>query len=150
MDQIDLKNKKKMRNSLFIAFFVLILLIIRIGYIEFIKGEYLQNLAYAQQIQKRSIAPKRGIILDSSEKYTLAVSSTAYTVTVNPTNIAVDKKEILANKLCEIFELEYDKIIKKISKRSSIETIVKKIEKDKADELRNWLLWWRESRVRWC
>ena len=140
MDQIDLKNKKKMRNSLFIAFFVLILLIIRIGYIEFIKGEYLQNLAYEQQIQKRSIAPKRGIILDSSEKYILAVSSTAYTVTVNPTNIAVDKKEILANKLCEIFELEYDKVIKKVSKRSSIETIVKKIEKDKADDLRNWLM----------
>ena len=140
MDQIDLKNKKKMRNSLFIAFFILILLIIRLGYLEFFKGEYLQNLAYEQQIQKRSIAPKRGIIVDASEKYTLALSSTAYTVTINPTNIAADKKEFLANKLCEIFELDYEKVIKKLTKRSSIETIVKKIEKDKADELRNLLM----------
>lgn len=140
MQTINLKNKKKMRNALFIAFLILILLISRIAYIEFIQGKELQTLAYEQLVQKRAVNPKRGTIYDASEKYTLAVSSTAYTVSVNPTNIAKENKEKIAKKLADLFELDYETVLKKVSKRSSIETIVKKIEKDKADELRTWLI----------
>ena len=140
MQTINLKNKKKMRNTLFIAFLILLLLLSRICYIEFIQGKELQVLAYEQQVQKRAVNPRRGTIYDSSEKYTLAISSTAYTVSVNPTNIPSDKKELIAKKLTEIFDLDYETVLKKVSKRSSIETIIKKIEKDKADELRTWLL----------
>ena len=140
MQTINLKNKKKMRNTLFITFLILLLLLSRICYIEFIQGKELQVLAYEQQVQKRTVNPRRGTIYDSSEKYTLAISSTAYTVSVNPTNIPNDKKELIAKKLTEIFDLDYETVLKKVSKRSSIETIVKKIEKDKADELRIWLL----------
>ena len=140
MIAINLKNKKKMRNSLFVAFLVLFMLLLRIGYIEFFKGKELQVLAYDQLVQKRSVNPKRGTIYDSSGKYVLAVSSTAYTVSVNPTNISSEKKENIARKLSDLFQLDYNTVFKKISKRSSIETIVRKIEKDKADELRTWLL----------
>ena len=140
MQTINLKNKKKMRNALFISFLILLLLLSRISYIEFVQGKELQLLAYEQQVQKRTVNPKRGTMYDSSEKYTLAISSTAYTVTVNPTNIPQDKKELVSKKLTEIFELDYETVLKKISKRSSIETIVKKIDKDKADVLRTWLL----------
>ena len=140
MEGLNLKNKKKMRNALFVVFLVLILLTIRIGYIEFFKGEELQILAYEQQVQKRAIGPKRGTIYDSTGKYILAVSSTAYTVTVNPTNISNENKEKVSQALSKIFELDYEKVLKKIKKRSSIETIIKKIEKDKADELRTWML----------
>lgn len=129
-----------MRNTLFITFLILLLLLSRICYIEFIQGKELQVLAYEQQVQKRTVNPRRGTIYDSSEKYTLAISSTAYTVSVNPTNIPNEKKELIAKKLTEIFKLDYETVLKKVSKRSSIETIVKKIEKDKADELRIWLL----------
>ena len=140
MIAINLKNKKKMRNSLFVAFLVLFMLLLRIGYIEFFKGKELQVLAYDQLVQKRSVNPKRGTIYDSSGKYVLAVSSTAYTVSVNPTNIPSEKKEIIVKKLSDLFQLDYNTVFKKISKRSSIETIVRKIEKDKANELRTWLL----------
>ena len=140
MQTINLKNKKKMRNTLFITFLILLLLLSRICYIEFIQGKELQVLAYEQQVQKRAVNPRRGTIYDSSEKYTLAISSTAYTVSVNPTNIPSEKKELISKKLTEIFNLDYETVLKKVSKRSLIETIVKKIEKDKADELRTWLL----------
>ena len=140
MQTMNLKNKKKMRNTLFITFLILLLLLSRICYIEFIQGKELQVLAYEQQVQKRTVNPRRGTIYDSSEKYTLAISSTAYTVSVNPTNIPNEKKELIAKKLTEIFKLDYETVLKKVSKRSSIETIVKKIEKNKADELRIWLL----------
>ena len=140
MELIDLKNKKKMRILLFAVFMVLFALIVRIGIIQFVNGKNLQDLAYEQQVQKRVINAKRGTIYDSTGKYILAESSTAYTVTVNPTNIKSENKEKIATKLTEIFDLDYDAVLKKVKKISSIETIVKKIEKDKADELRNWLI----------
>ena len=140
MEPINLKNKKKMRNSLFIIFFVFLALIVRIGILQFVNGKELQVLAYEQQVQQRAINAKRGTIYDSTGKYILAESSTAYTVTVNPTNIIPENKEKVAKKLTEIFELDYETVLKKVKKISSIETIVKKIEKDKADVLRTWLI----------
>ena len=140
MEPINLKNKKKMIKALFISFIIIVLLIGRIGYLQFIKGEELQTLAYEQQVQKRTINPKRGVIYDATGNYILAVSSTAYTITVNPTNIVKEDKEKLAKALSNIFELDYDTVLKKVQKNSSIETITKKVEKSKADELRQWLI----------
>lgn len=140
MEQITLKNKKKMRNLIFIVFFIFVALIIRIGIIQFINGGKLQSMAYEQQVQQRAISAKRGTIYDSTGKYILAESSTAYTVTVNPTNIASENKEMIATKLAEIFNLDYETVLKKVIKISSIEIIIKKIEKEKADELRTWLI----------
>ena len=118
MEGVNLKSKKKMRNSLFVAFIIFVLLTIRIGYLEFIKGKELQTLAYEQQVQKRAIGPKRGTIYDSTGKYILAISSTAYTVTVNPTNISSENKENVSKALSEIFDLDYENILKKVKKRS--------------------------------
>ena len=140
MEPINLKNKKKMIKALFISFIIIVLLIGRIGYLQFIKGEELQTLAYEQQVQKRTINPKRGVIYDATGNYILAVSSTAYTITVNPTNIVKEEKEKLSKALSNIFELDYDTVLKKVQKNSSIETITKKVEKSKADELRQWLI----------
>ncbi len=72
-------------------------------------------------------------------KTILAVSSTVETVTVTPTNIKKEDKEKVANALANIFSLDYETVLKKVSKRSAIETIVKKIDKEKADELRVWI-----------
>ncbi len=139
MEPINLNNKKKMKNALFIVFLVLILLIGRIGYIQFIQGGSLQVLAYEQQVQRRAVNSKRGTIYDATGKYILAVSSTAYTITVNPTNISEKNKEIIARKIADMFSLDYEKTLKKLKKRSSIEIIVKKIDETQADEFRKWL-----------
>ncbi len=139
MVTMKISNKKKIRNTLFIALIILLLLIIRIGYIQMIKGKELETLAYQQQSLDRKINPKRGTIYDGTGKYILATSSTVETVTVNPTNISNDDKEKVARALTDIFGLDYETVLKKVKKRSSIETIAKKVEKDKADELRIWM-----------
>ena len=140
MEPINLKNKKKIRNLLFIFCIIFFALILRIGVIQFVNGKKLQSLAYEQQVQQRSINSKRGTIYDATGKYVLAESSTVYTVTVNPTNIDPENKEMIATKLAGIFDLDYETVLKKVKKISSIEIIVKKIEKEKADELRRWLM----------
>ena len=102
-------------------------------------GSRLKELAYMQQTLDRSINPKRGTIYDTTGKNVLAISSTVETVTVNPGNIAKEDKEKVAKKLSELFELDYETVLKKVIKRSSIETIVKQVEKEKTDELRMWM-----------
>lgn len=134
-----LSNKKKMRNMLFIIFIILACLIGRLGFIQFAKGEKLSSMAYMQQTLDRKINPKRGTIFDSTGKNILAVSSTVETVTVNPGNILEKDKEKVAKKLSELFELEYENALKKVKKRSSIETIAKKVDKQKTDQLRVWM-----------
>ena len=138
--EVTLSNKKKMVKAMFISFLILIFLIGRLAFLQFFDGNRLQVLAYEQQVQQRSINAKRGTIYDSTGKYELAVSSTVYSITVNPTNISKEDKEKVSKALAEIFELDYEKVLKKVSKRSSIETIVKKVEEEKADKLREWMI----------
>ena len=134
-----ISNKKKMKNGLFIAFLIILCLLIKIFYIQFVQGKELSYLAYQQQTLDRSINPKRGTIYDATGKNKLAVSSTVETVTINPGNIKKEEKEKVATVLSEIFELEYETVLKKVNKRSSIETIIKKVEKEKTDKLRIWM-----------
>ena len=127
-----------MRNGLFICIILFLILAVRIGYIQFIQGEELQTLAYVQQTLDRTINPNRGTIYDRNG-VTLAMSASVETVTVNPTNISKDNKEKVAKALSDIFELDYEKVLKKVSKKTSIETVIKKVEKEKTDELRKWM-----------
>ena len=139
MKVMKLSSKKKMRNILFISFLIMVCLIVRIGYIQIISGKELSKLAYEQQTLDRKINPKRGTIYDATGKNILAVSSTVETVTVNPVNIKNEDKQKVAKSLSDIFNLDYESILKKVKKRSSIETIVKKVNKEKTDELRKWM-----------
>ena len=138
--EVTLSNKKKMLRTMFCSFFVMAFLGFRIGFLQFHDGEKLQILAYEQQVQQRAVSAKRGTIYDSTGKYILAVSSTAYQITINPTNIPKENKERVARALSDIFKLDYEKVLKKVSKKSSIEKITKKVEEEKADELRKWML----------
>lgn len=135
----NITRKKRINWELTIAMVLLICLIFRIAYIQFIKGDELKSMAYMQQTLDRNINPKRGTIYDATGKTILAVSSTVETITVNPVNISNENKEKVATALANIFELDYETVLKRIKKKSSIETIVKKVDKEKADELRIWM-----------
>ena len=135
----EVSRKRRLRNMLFVFFFIQIALVIRVGFIQFVQGSELQAMAYSQQTLNRNINPKRGRILDRTGEIELAVSASTETVSVNPTNIAKENKEKLARAFVDIFNLDYDTVIKKVSKRTSIEIIVKKVDKEKTDELRIWL-----------
>ena len=135
----EINRKKRMKNMILISFFIFTVILGKIAYLQFAKGQELQSMAYLQQTLDRSVNPKRGTIYDATGKNILAISSTVETVTVNPVNIASKDKEKVAEALANIFELNYEKVLKKVKKHSSIETIVKKVDKDKTDELRSWM-----------
>ena len=135
----DISRKKRMKVWIFVACLIGVLFMGRIGWIQFVMGDELRQMAYTQQTLDRSVNPKRGTIYDATGKNILAISSTVNTITVNPTNISKNDKEKVSKALSDIFDLDYEKVLKKVKKRSSIETIVKKVDKDKADELRIWM-----------
>ncbi len=139
MKSTNIGRKKRLRSMLFISFTICILLIIRIGFIQFVQGSELQSMAYMQQTLNRKINPKRGTIYDATGKNILAVSASVETVTINPGNIKKEDKEKVAKALSDIFNLDYETVLKKVKKNSSIETIVKKVEKEDTDKLRIWM-----------
>lgn len=135
----SIKNKKMMLWIIIVSAFLLVLLIVRLAIIQFVDGNKLKQMAYEQQTLNRKITSKRGTIYDATGKNVLAQSSTVETVTVNSINIPEDKKESVSRALSEILDIDYEKTLKKIKKRSSIETIAKKVDKEKTNELRKWM-----------
>ncbi len=141
---------KKVRIVMLVFFILLFLLIIRIGYIQFIQGGDLKEQMYNQLITSRVVNPNRGTIYDSTGK-ALATSADVDTITINPNSIvvmdgtAIDEgattalKEKVAKAFSDIFELDYEDTLAKVSSENSYETIVRKVEKDKVDELESWM-----------
>ena len=134
-----LNSKKRMIFILIVVNIIWIILIIRVGIIQFIEGEKWKTRSENQQYVSRSIIAGTGTIFDSSGEIILAQSSTVETVTVNPVNISTENKEKVSKALSEIFELDYEKVLKKVNRNSSIETIVKRVDKEKTDQLRVWM-----------
>ena len=102
----NISGKKRIRNALLVCVVLFSLLGVRIGYIQFIQGEELMTRAYVQQTLDRMINPNRGTIYDRNG-VVLASSASVETVTVNPTNIAKENKEKVAEALSRIIELDY-------------------------------------------
>lgn len=129
---------KKLRIVLLVALSIFSLLIIRIFWIQFIDGAWLKEKASRQQTASKIISPERGSILDVNGKI-LAQSEEVDTVSINPSRISDDKKNLVARGLADIFNLDYDETLKKVNSSSAVETIIKKVENDKVEKLQIWM-----------
>lgn len=141
----NLMHYKKLRVTLIVVILILLLLIVRIGFLQFVQGNYLKELAYNQQTINQIISPKRGNIYDSTGK-ALAISAQVDTITISPNKLIKNSndetkefKEKIAKGLSEIFELNYDEVLKKVNSSSQVETIAKKVEQEKVDTLKKWM-----------
>ena len=139
---MSLSNLDSKRRILILVFFIniaWIILCIRVGIVQLVEGNKWKEKSEKQQYVSRSITAGRGTIFDRSGKIVLAQSSTVESVTVNPVNISKENKEKVAKALSDIFELDYEKILKRVNKKSSLETIIKRVDKEKTDKLRLWM-----------
>lgn len=143
---------KRLKYTMLFFFLLLFLLILRLGWLQIVKGASLKEAMYNQLTTSRVISPKRGTIYDSTGK-ALARSAQVDTVSINSTRIVVKSsdaevakiktqalKEKVAKAFSDIFELDYEETLKKVSSDSkSTQTIAKKQEKDKIDKLKAWM-----------
>ena len=135
----------KLRNIFIVIVIIFVLLLGRIGFLQFVDGAYLTEMAYQQQTINQILSPKRGNIYDSTGK-ALAISAQVDTITINPNRIVGDTndetktlKETVAKGLSDIFELDYNETLEKVNSTSQVETIIKKVEQEKVDELEAWM-----------
>ena len=147
MDNGLLKLKKRSRWLILFFLIGFLAVIVKLIIVQFIQGEELTTLANEQISSSRKVSPKRGTIYDATEENVLAVSSTVYTVTVNPVNISESNKEKVVNALANIFQIDYEKVYKSVNRKTSVENIIKKIDKEKANELR---IWMQENNILQC
>jgi len=117
-------------------------------YIMIYKGDEYQSKASEQQLYDNLVTAPRGNIYDTNMKV-LAKSSTAWTVYITPNGIkslakeepekAEQVKDTIAKGLSEILELEYEDVLKDTEKNSYYVIVKKKIEKETADEIRQFI-----------
>lgn len=131
-------------------------LLVRIAYLQFVEGEWLKEKKYAQTTASTVVAAKRGSIFDANGK-ALAISADVDTVSVNPKLLKAkakdgkteeeatrELKENLATKCAEIFELDREKVLAKLTSNNSIEVIASKVETQKVASLKTWI---KENKV---
>lgn len=83
---------KKLKIGIIAIIIIFVLLLVRIGYIQFWDGNNLKEIAYKQQTINQIISPKRGNIYDSTGQ-ALAISAQVDTITINPTKIKDSKDD---------------------------------------------------------
>ena len=145
-DSVKFNKPRRYFGFTALACLILLTLVFRIGYLQFVQGASLKEAAVKQQTTSRIISPSRGAIYDSKGK-PLAISATVDTVTINPSKFIVDNDEVATARLqekvskafSEIFALDYDEVYGKVTSTSSVQTIIKKVEETKIDELKKWM-----------
>lgn len=142
-------SKRNLILILGIVFGCLLLLVIRLGWIQIVRGDTYSERAVEQQTRDTPIEAERGTIYDRNGNE-LAVSVTCYTIWVRPTDVkkseekdaskraaeAQKKVEKVAKTLSENLDIDYDEVYKMVTKEQSIVKIKKGVTKDVADKIR--------------
>ncbi len=133
MDRPGILEKKKLIFLLAIFEAALLLLVIRVAYIQTVEGDMLKAKAYEQQTRDRLIAPNRGSILDRN------MVGIAKTETVSSVSVIYNQmkdREAVAKELSNILELDYNTVLEKVNKRVALQRIKTKVPKETADRIR--------------
>ena len=146
-----LKPDKQMINRSIITMVCAILCLTIVSGVSLVKimivdGEKYQSKASEQQLYDSLVTAPRGNIYDRNMNL-LATSATAWTVYVMPNGInkmkdsekAQKVRELIADGLSGILEIEKDELQKKISQTSYYVILKKKVEKDTADKVRKFI-----------
>ena len=147
-DSLERPNnvRLKKREFFMLVFFTLALFFVlyRVGFIQFIKGEEYQKMAYANQTQKRQINPKRGTIFDTNGKG-LAISASVDTVSVNPRGlrdeVENDSKKLqeIADGLASLLDMNAADIMTIFGKNSRFEYVKRKIDRTIGANVRSYV-----------
>ena len=138
---INVPNKISRIKIIIIMLFIFILmvaLIVRVGYLQFIDGEFLKREATTIQTKTETLSAKRGSIFDCNGN-TLAVSYDTDKVYIDPSSIKTDAdKQIIAQGLGSILEIDSNELLVKLKESKNRFLVASDIEKETIDNLTNW------------
>ena len=133
MSQPGISSKKRLVIMFLLVSMVLFALIVRLGWIQIVRGEKYKELANRYQTRDIPIPAKRGIIYDRNGKE-LAISASTNTIWVHPNE--VEEPEKTASILSNILELEEETVLKKVKSNQSIVSIALYVDDEPAKAIR--------------
>jgi stage V sporulation protein D (sporulation-specific penicillin-binding protein) len=119
---------------LFVIFFMtVIMLSLRLVWIQVINSEEYQEKAIEQRRMQIKVEPKRGIIYDRKGNE-LAISASSETVVAIPPEI--DDPEETARKLASVLEMDYSYVLERLTKNARAVYVKRKLDKEMAARVR--------------
>lgn len=138
---INVPNKISPIKIVFVLVFIFILMIAllgRIAYLQFVDNERLQTEATTQQTLTETLSAKRGTIYDSTGEV-LAFSYDTDKVYINPSVIKEDShKETIAYALSSILNTDSGELLTKLNESKSRFLVASNVEKETIDKLKSW------------
>lgn len=126
---------KRLLAVFMLVSFVFLIIIIRLAYLQLIKGSWLQSKAMEQWLRELPLNAERGEIKDSNG-VVLATNYSTYDIYVRPS--MVENPTEVALVLSTYLGLDYDKIYIRATDRYVSESLIKlQVEKNTALEIRN-------------
>ncbi len=132
MKKASVSVKKRLIFMLACFVFVMLLLFVRIFYLQYFKADYYQKLAFEQQTRDRLISPRRGDILDRNG---IRLATTRSAASVSVIHAQVENEEEVAKQLADILEMDYNTVLEKVKKRVALNRIKNKVDEETADKI---------------
>lgn len=141
--KMDAIQRKKLSIFLICCFSIFVLLILRLGYLQFVQGAWLSQQASAQQTTTKALKANRGTIFDTTGKR-LSVSMETDTVSVNTSKVKYkDDTDVeltfLVHSLSEILGINYDETLEKLTDATTYITVATKVDSDTITALEEWM-----------
>lgn len=134
MTSTALRLKKRLIFCLFAVFFLFFVLILRLVWIQVVRGEAYQQMAVEQWTRDIPVPSKRGIIYDRNGKR-LAISASIETVYVRP--VEIENPEEVSYKIAEILSMDREEVLQRLTARKDTMLLKKKVEKEQVDKIRD-------------
>ncbi len=130
----------KRRMNILLVFVILLGLVLmtcRLFFLQVIGGDDYRERATQQQLRDTTIPAERGTIYDCNMNV-LAQSATVWTVYLSPKYVKNDEQaNLIADKLSELLGVDRETVYEKCKKDNYYEYVKRKIEENKAQEIRD-------------
>lgn len=133
---VSIKIRKRIAFIFVIAVLLLLALLSRLFWVQFIIGDELRQKAFANRFRNVEVKAKRGIIYDAKGK-PLAISVSTDSFYAIPAQVRKSgKAEETAGKIAQILEMDQAKVLELITKQQAFVWIKRHVPDEKAKELK--------------
>ncbi len=129
-----IRLKKRLIFCLLAVFFLFFALILRLVWIQIIRGDVYRDMAVDQWTRDIPIPSKRGIIYDRNGKK-LAISASIETLYARPIEIK-DAKEV-SYRIAEALDMDREDVLDRLTRNVDTVLLKKKVEKEDVDRIRD-------------
>ena len=133
MKGFQIYHKKKIVLSFFVLLIMLLGLTGRLIYVMIFQSQYYSQKALELHERERSIKAARGRILD---KNGTVIADNKVVCTISVIHSQIENPEEVASVLSKELEMDYETVLKKVQKYSSMERIKSNVDKSVGDEIR--------------